>query len=75
MNEGDSSPRGISERRLRSDRRRGLERRLGERRYQFLWVDVEQRAPGERRAVARRDDAPRRRGLVAGGVTRLSPPA
>ena len=56
-----SGPRHVVERRLRSDRRRGLERRIGERRLETVAVPVNRRAaPDNRMASERRGPLPRR---------------
>ncbi len=53
--------RHVIERRLRSDRRRGLDRRIAERRVQFIWVEADQRVSVDRRSFAeRRGPVPRR---------------
>ena len=52
----------VVERRLVSDRRRGLERRVAERRVQFRWVEAERRMVSDRRRGSeRRHLVPRRK--------------
>lgn len=61
MAPGDQERRYILERRLRGDRRRGLDRRIIERRLQFQWVAFERRVvPERRRGLDRRSALPRR---------------
>lgn len=55
-----SEHRMIVERRLQRDRRRGLDRRIGERRLQAIAVAAERRGGTERRLGIRRSPMPRR---------------
>lgn len=56
-----SQERHIVERRLLRDRRRGLDRRIAERRVQFGWVEEDRRVLADRRrGVERRGPVPRR---------------
>lgn len=55
-----SEHRVIIERRLQRDRRRGLDRRISERRLQVVVVATERRGGTERRLGIRRSAVPRR---------------
>jgi hypothetical protein len=58
----DEGVRHMIERRIRPDRRRGLDRRFSGRRLRFQWVETERRRLHERRRDERRSSEPRRRG-------------
>jgi hypothetical protein len=62
MTEPDGGVRHLIERRLRPDRRRGLDRRFSGRRIRFQWVETERRRLHERRRAERRAGESRRRG-------------
>jgi hypothetical protein len=57
---GPDDVRHMIERRLRPDRRRGIDRRFSGRRLRFQWVETERRRLNERRRMERRT-AERRR--------------
>jgi hypothetical protein len=61
MANGDPERRYVVERRLRRDRRRGLERRIADRRLQYQWAAFERRmVPERRRGLERRGPIARR---------------
>jgi hypothetical protein len=58
---GGPERRYVVERRLVSDRRRGLDRRIFDRRFQYQWVAFERRVvPDHRRGLDRRHPLARR---------------
>jgi hypothetical protein len=63
MTTGSPRSRHFIERRVRGERRSGLDRRIAERRFQAVPVRVERRAPVGRRRRERRSPMPRRSGI------------